>query len=107
MHTAGASDRTEIQLPSDLVEHLRTLGRPVDAVAAEAIRLGVDPASRPPEPTGPASDPDPVRRHRQAVESLLHYAGRYWYLSLIVPRLVAEVDQLKEQLAEVERSNAG
>ena len=96
----------KIELPAALVEHFRASGQTLDAAAAAAIRFGADPSSRPPEPTGPANDPDPERRRRQALDAVLHYAGRYWYLALLVPRLAREVDELNRELDELERANA-
>lgn len=102
----GRTKRIEIELPTKLLQHFRDSGEDLDASLAEAVRLGAEPASRPPEPQGPANDPDPARRRRQLADALLHYSGRYWYLALLIPRLTREIAELRDELARLERSNA-
>jgi hypothetical protein len=96
--------RIGITLPTELVDLLECDGRDFITMVADAVREGLK--GIPAEPQGPANHPDPEVRRRQVADALRHYAGRYWLLSLQIPMLTAEVDELRKELEALETANA-
>ena len=94
----------DVTLPTGLVRLLEERGDNFESLLAEAVRAGLK--TLPPEPQGPANDSDPERRRQQVADALLHYAGRYWLLSLLIPKLTAQVDELRKELERLEGENA-
>jgi len=92
--------RTEIrvELPARLVDMFERDGGDVNGLLAEALQLGMTEEARP-EEAAPADAKDPSVRKQQAVTNLIHFFGRYWYLSLSVARLEREVRRLEGELA--------
>jgi hypothetical protein len=93
--------RSEVELPRALVDHLKKRRDDLCEILGQLVKLGLD-NELPPEPTGPASDPDPIRRKAQAAEGLTHYFARGWYLSLAVSRLEQTHSELERELEELE-----
>ncbi|MHB8588473.1 MAG: hypothetical protein ACYDA0_06435 [Candidatus Dormibacteraceae bacterium] len=96
--------RIDVTLPTGLVHLLGDSGDDFGLLLAEAVRAGLN--TLPPEPQGPANDPDPQTRRRQVADALLYYSGRYWLLSLLIPKLTAQVDELRKELEGLESANA-
>lgn len=94
----------EVELPQPLVEHLlASQSEDLGTLLARLLEAGVT-HEIPPEPTGPASDPDPVRRKRQAADGLTHYVARAWYLATAVARLRTMQAEMERELDRVEGS---
>ena len=86
-----------IELPAGLVDMFEGAGGDVNQLLAEALELGMTEEARP-EEAAPADARDPSLRNQQAVINLIHFFGRYWYLSLSVARLGREVGRLEGEL---------
>ncbi len=90
-----------IELPSQLVEMFRSTGDDLPHVLGEALRLGLTDEARPRE-ARTAEFQDPELRKQQAITNLLHFFGRYWYLSATVARLQREVHRLELELEAID-----
>jgi hypothetical protein len=92
-------DRTRIRvsLPKPLIERFDGLGSDRSQLLGDALGLGLTDEARPPD-AAVADSPDPELRNAQAVTNLLHFFGRYWYLTLTAARLQHEVGILEEKL---------
>jgi len=89
-----------IELPSALVDMFRGTGD-LPHVLGEALRLGLTDEARPPE-ARTVEVQVPALRKQQAVTNLLHFFGRYWYLSATVARLQREVRRLELELEAID-----
>lgn len=92
-------------LPQDLVAGFDRFGAERGARLGDALALGLHPEAHPPEPLVPNSA-DAAERKAQAATNLVHFSGRYWYLSLTVAQLHEAVQQLERQLKSFEPSPA-
>jgi len=87
----------QIELPAGLVEMFEGAGGDLNQLLTEALQLGMTEEARPEDPA-PADAKDPTRRQQQALTNLVHFFGRYWYLTLSVARLAREVRRLEGEL---------
>ncbi len=85
-----------IELPARLVDMFHGEGN-VNELLAQALKLGMTEQARPGD-AAPADAEDPALRKQQALTNLIHFFGRYWYLTLRVARLTREVRRLEGEL---------
>jgi len=86
-----------IELPAGLVDMFQGAGGDVNQLLPEALQLGMTEEARP-EDAAPADAKDPSLSKQQALTNLIHFFGRYWYLTLRVARLAREVRRLEGEL---------
>ncbi len=86
-----------IELPAELVDMFHGEGGDLNQLLSEALQLGMTDEARP-EDAAPADAKDPSLRKQQALTNLVHFFGRYWYLTLSVARLAREVRRLEGEL---------
>src|SRR5438128_3925465 len=86
-----------IELPAELVDMFHGEGGDLNQLLSEALQLGMTEEARP-EDAAPADAKDPSLRKQQAITNLVHFFGRYWYLTLSVARLAREVRRLEGEL---------
>ena len=86
-----------IELPAGLVDMFHAEGGDLNQLLREALQLGMTEEARP-EDAAPADAKDPLLRNQQALTNLIHFFGRYWYLTLSVGRLAREVRRLEGEL---------
>jgi len=86
-----------IELPAELVDMFHGEGGDLNQLLSEALQLGMTGEARPQDPA-PADAKDPSLRKQQAFTNLVHFFGRYWYLTLSVARLAREVRRLEGEL---------
>jgi hypothetical protein len=89
--------KIRIELPAGLVDMFQGAGGDLNRLLREALQLGMTEEARP-EDAAPADAKDPSLRTQQALTNLVHFFGRYWYLSLSVARLAREVRRLEGEL---------
>ena len=86
-----------IELPVELVDMFHSEGGDLNQLLSEALQLGMTDEARPQDPA-PADAKDPSLRKQQAFTNLVHFFGRYWYLTLSAARLAREVRRLEGEL---------